>query len=123
MKVRGDVVFNNSGGQINIASDQSTIYARYSNKSDDDRMESLLQALEQLNETIKRQPCPDGELVKLSVMTENLMDEVKKSEVSERKLRRFRDKLNQFTAEMQLGSTLLAAISTVNDIIQTMIGK
>lgn len=70
-----------------------------------------------------KEPSPDKELVRLKEMTESLMDEVKKGEISEGKFRRFRDQLNQFTAEMQLGSTLLTAISTANDIIQTMTGK
>jgi hypothetical protein len=121
VKVRGDVVFNNSGGQINIASDQSTIHAAYStNRSRDDRMEKLMSALAQLHEALERESAPDKELVQLSAMTENLMKEVKSGEISGEKLRRFREALNQFTAEMQLGSTLLAAISAASDIIQTV---
>lgn len=122
VKVQGNATFNSSKSQINIASDQATIHASYSNHSQEDLMEKLLAALQKLHEALEHEPNPDKELVKLSATTEDLIEEVKNDEISKSKLTRFREKIKNITPEMQLGSTLLAAISTVSDVIQMVTG-
>jgi ubiquitin C-terminal hydrolase len=120
MKIQGNATFNSSKSQVNIASDQATIHASYSQSSQEDLMEKLWIALQKLHEALVNVPNPDKELVKLSATTEDLLEEMKNDEVSKSKLTRFREKIENIHPELQLGSTLLAAISTASDVIQTI---
>ena len=51
---------------------------------------------------------------------QDVMEEMKNDKVSKSKLTRFREKIENIHPELQLGSTLLAAISTASDVIQTI---
>lgn len=118
-----DLIFNTTtSSQINIANDQAALKATYINSNQGNQTERLLSALQKLLESLENEPNENKELVKLVGSTEDIIDDLKEEDLSKRKLTKFREKLNNILPEMQLGSTLFAAISAVNDAIQLYTG-
>lgn len=121
MSNKGNNVFHATNSQINISNDQSTINAKL-NVNGHNREDRLLTTLQQLLEVLNKEKVVNPDLSELSNNTEDLIEDLKANDLSERRLRRFHDKLNQLSPEIQLSSVLLAAISAVNDAVQLFLG-
>lgn len=122
MKNKGNNVFHSTNSQINISNDNSSLKATYINGDRLDESEKLLTSLQQLLEALKEEKNTNGSVESLATSTQEIIEDLQEDDLSERRLKRFREKLNSILPELQLGSTLCAVISAVNDAIQLYMG-